>query len=279
MEVFCLGNKPWQPCYVMRMNHTTIMLDCSLDLPVLLNFLPLPLVYSPKLSGLPRWQCKDPSIAVDLPEDIARLFRENVGHVFIESLPLFRLPETGLVDLSTVDALLLSNCFSALALPFLIEKYGFSGKIFATKPTVTFTKQLMEELSHYIYRAPPTDHSAQWKNDSLWSSLPDGTLKESSDFHNWKELYTMEGIQKAISRIQPISYSETIDLFHHVKVTALSSGFCLGSCNWIIETEYNKVSPSSCEQYTHTVSWISVIMGLSSGLSLSTLQQYAHTHS
>ena len=71
--------------------------------------------YSPKLSGLPRWQCKDPSIAVDLPEDIARLvcyallehlnnyivylfsimlqFRENVGHVFIESLPLFRLPE------------------------------------------------------------------------------------------------------------------------------------------------------------------------------------------
>ena len=89
---FCLGNKPWQPCYVMRMNHTTIMLDCSLDLPVLLNFLPLPLVYrsililpchvrlvvmyicnSPKLSGLPRWQCKDPSIAVDLPEDIARL--------------------------------------------------------------------------------------------------------------------------------------------------------------------------------------------------------------
>ncbi|CAI8036306.1 Integrator complex subunit 9 [Geodia barretti] len=169
-------------------------------------------------------------------------FRENVGHVFIESLPLFRLPETGLVDLSTVDALLLSNCFSALALPFLIEKYGFSGKIFATKPTVTFTKQLMEELSHYIYRAPPTDHSAQWKNDSLWSSLPDGTLKESSDFHNWKELYTMEGIQKAISRIQPISYSETIDLFHHVKVTALSSGFCLGSCNWIIETEYNKVA-------------------------------------
>lgn len=42
---FCLGNKPWQPCYVMRMNRTTIMLDCSLDLPVLLNFLPLPLVY------------------------------------------------------------------------------------------------------------------------------------------------------------------------------------------------------------------------------------------
>ena len=42
---FCLGNQPWQPCYVMRINSTTIMLDCSLDLPVLLNFLPLPLVY------------------------------------------------------------------------------------------------------------------------------------------------------------------------------------------------------------------------------------------
>ena len=42
---FSLGNKPWQPCYVVRLEGITVMLDVSLDLSVLLHFLPLPLVY------------------------------------------------------------------------------------------------------------------------------------------------------------------------------------------------------------------------------------------
>lgn len=42
---FSLGNKPWQPCYVARLEGITVMMDCALDLSVLLNFLPLPLVY------------------------------------------------------------------------------------------------------------------------------------------------------------------------------------------------------------------------------------------
>lgn len=42
---FSLGNKPWQPCYVVRLEGITVMMDCALDLSVLLNFLPLPLVY------------------------------------------------------------------------------------------------------------------------------------------------------------------------------------------------------------------------------------------
>ena len=42
---FCLGHKPWLPCYVVRLQGTTVMLDCALDLSTLLNFLPLPLVY------------------------------------------------------------------------------------------------------------------------------------------------------------------------------------------------------------------------------------------
>jgi len=38
---FCLGHKPWLPCYVVRLQGTTVMLDCALDLSTLLNFLPL----------------------------------------------------------------------------------------------------------------------------------------------------------------------------------------------------------------------------------------------
>lgn len=42
---YCLSNKAWQPCYVVRLEETTIMLDCALDLSTLLNFIPLPLVF------------------------------------------------------------------------------------------------------------------------------------------------------------------------------------------------------------------------------------------
>eukprot|EP00731_Ephydatia_muelleri_P010893 Em0005g1479a len=137
MEVYSLGNKPWQPCHVVRLNNTTVMLDCALDHSVLLHCLPLPLVYSPRLSSLPHWtpsQCQaDTSIG-----DVAKLFRENVGHIFVDSTPLVRLPETRLVDYSSIDVLLISNCFSMLALPFLTEKLGFHGKIYATEPTVHF---------------------------------------------------------------------------------------------------------------------------------------------
>ena len=31
------------------------------------------------------------------------------------------------------------------------------------------------------------------------------------------------------------------DLFGILKLTALSSGYCLGSCNWVIESDYEKV--------------------------------------
>ena len=88
-------------------------------------------------------------------------FRENVGHIFVDSTPLVRLPEvtdraarmlmchptcpfpyssfslfnspsssppphlsflqTRLVDYSSIDVFLISNCFSMLALPFLTE--------------------------------------------------------------------------------------------------------------------------------------------------------------
>ena len=31
-----------------------------------------------------------------------------------------------------------------------------------------FYRQLMEELAHYIYRTPPTNHNEEWKNEQLW---------------------------------------------------------------------------------------------------------------
>lgn len=241
MEVYCLGSKPWQPCYAVRLNTTTVMLDCSLDLSVLLNFLPLPLVYSPKLSGIAQWKAKDN--AEEIPHSTAKLFRENVGHVFVDSAPLVRLPETGLLNVSTVDVLLVSNCFSMLALPFLTQ-LGFQGKIYATEPAMHFGGQLMEELASYVHRsaAHSNSNSEEWMSEEVWRALPDGILKESTDVQSWRHLYSEQEIKAAVSKIHPVSYLQKIDLFGHITATAVSSGFCLGSSNWLLETDYLKVS-------------------------------------
>lgn len=214
----------------------------------------------------------------------------------------------------------------------------------------------MEELTHYIYRAPPTNHSAEWKNEQLWrwvwqfghvtrnyafmclhdcmyiyvviplnmimvmyvqlhvgryqmvlwkihltsrigrnytrndilsticmcnvqwdiSLLTElwavhmtfsfviivwrvfkkpspGYSQSATPKQLWVEQLTDDGTNTHIYctcnkyKIHIATLYMTLkfydqDLFHHVKVTALSSGFCLGSCNWIIETEYNKAS-------------------------------------
>lgn len=112
---FSLGNKPWQPCYVARMDGITVMMDCALDLSVLLNFLPLPLVYrcippdtptnhthslaccivcgcvrtnfsmwlfvllkcSPKLSSLSLWKPRSKEEEPRVDEDVIRLVCES----------------------------------------------------------------------------------------------------------------------------------------------------------------------------------------------------------
>ncbi len=38
---YCLSGDPNRPCFVLKFKHTTIMLDCGLDVTTLTNFLPL----------------------------------------------------------------------------------------------------------------------------------------------------------------------------------------------------------------------------------------------
>ena len=54
MQLYCLSDNPNKPCYVMVFKGVTLMLDCALDMVPALNFMPLPLVHSTKLSLLPR---------------------------------------------------------------------------------------------------------------------------------------------------------------------------------------------------------------------------------
>ncbi|XP_037247610.1 integrator complex subunit 9 isoform X2 [Falco biarmicus] len=211
------------------------MLDCGLDMTSTLNFLPLPLVQSPRLSKLPGWVLKDGSTFLD------KELKECSGHVFVDSVPEFCLPETELLDLSTVDVILISNYHCMMALPYITEYTRFTGTVYATEPTVQIGRLLMEELVNCIERVPKDQSAFMWKNKEVQRLLP-APLKDAVEVSMWRKCYTMPEVNAALSKIQMVGYSQKIELFGAVQVTPLSSGYALGSSNWIIQSHYEKVS-------------------------------------
>ncbi|XP_032490343.1 integrator complex subunit 9 isoform X2 [Phocoena sinus] len=235
MKLYCLSGHPTLPCNVLKFKSTTIMLDCGLDMNSTLNFLPLPLVQSPRLSNLPGWSLKDGNAFLD------KELKECSGHVFVDSVPEFCLPETELIDLSTVDVILISNYHCMMALPYITEHTGFTGTVYATEPSVQIGRLLMEELVNFIERVPKAQSASLWKNKDIQRLLP-SPLKDAVEVSTWRRCYTMQEVNSALSKIQLVGYSQKIELFGAVQVTPLSSGYALGSSNWIIQSHYEKVS-------------------------------------
>ncbi|CAH6827864.1 Ints9 [Phodopus roborovskii] len=234
-KLYCLSGHPTLPCNVLKFKSTTIMLDCGLDMTSTLNFLPLPLVQSPRLSNLPGWSLKDGNAFLD------KELKECSGHVFVDSVPEFCLPETELIDLSTVDVILISNYHCMMALPYITEHTGFTGTVYATEPTMQIGRLLMEELVNFIERVPKAQSASLWKNKDIQRLLP-SPLKDAVEVSTWRRCYTMQEVNSALSKIQLVGYSQKIELFGAVQVTPLSSGYALGSSNWIIQSHYEKVS-------------------------------------
>ncbi|KAM7053730.1 LOW QUALITY PROTEIN: integrator complex subunit 9-like [Molossus nigricans] len=232
MKLYCLSGHPTLPCNVLKFKSTTIMLDCGLDMTSTLNFLPLPLVQSPRMSNLPSWSLKDGNVFLD------KELKECSGHIFVDSVPEFCLPET---ELSTVDVILISNYHCMMALPYITEHTSFTGTVYATEPTVQMGRLLMKELVNFIERVPKAQSASLWKNKDIQQLLP-SPLKDAVEVSTWRRCYTMQEVNSALSKIQLLGYSQKIELLGAVQVTPLSSGYALGSSNWIIQSHYEKVS-------------------------------------
>jgi integrator complex subunit 9 len=249
MKLFRLNASPYYPCFVLKTKELTIMLDCSLDVSPLLNFLPLPLVHSPLLSSLPTFGKGNKENSSDFKKYIGKdlsMFKENIGQVLFDAQLECRLPEVCLVDFATVDVILLSNPHNMLALPYITEVLGFAGIIYATVPTVHLGRQLLEELTEYthgvinIQLGHKPAQCQDWKE--LVSILPSGSLVDVSDIRKWRKLFTSDMVQSCVTKIRHVAFGEKLDLYGAVEAEALSSGYTLGSCNWSLRSNGVKLT-------------------------------------
>ncbi|XP_023235050.1 integrator complex subunit 9-like [Centruroides sculpturatus] len=235
MKLYCLSGHPNKSCNVLKFKNTTIMLDCGLDAMSVLHFLPLPLIPSSRLANLSTWIPRNSNDA-----QLEGELRECAGRVFIDSSPEFCLPEVGIIDFSEIDVILLSNYQSMMALPYITEGGGFNGTVYATEPTLQIGKQFMEELVNYIERTPKIKVAKKWKQPEILKTLPPPF--DSIKPRTWRQIYTMKEVNSSLAKVKVVGYAEKLDIYGVLNVSAVSSGYCLGSCNWIISSNHEKIT-------------------------------------
>eukprot|EP00794_Sanderia_malayensis_P007283 gene7283-8094_t len=76
--------------------------------------------------------------------------------------------------------------------------------------------------------------------DGIYSLLPQ-TLADLNDTNSWKTIYSLHDVQSCISKVQPLDYCEQVDIYGILQIAPLSSGFCIGSCNWLLQTKSRKI--------------------------------------
>ena len=256
MQLYCLSDNPNKPCYVMVFKGVTLMLDCALDMVPALNFMPLPLVHSTKLSLLPRAsiniQKQGSSSSLEQPidsisallADISGELRESTiqGRVYVDSPPEFGLPDLSVVDLSNIDAIVISNYTNVLSLPYVTEETGFNGMIFMTEPCLHFGRLFMEETIEFIERSS----SDSRKNRNLWKDMPRDLLppplNDAINPRAWKTIYSRKQMEACLSKVTLVGFSEKKDIFGLLTVSPISSGYCIGSSNWVITSGYEKIA-------------------------------------
>ncbi|CAL1529040.1 unnamed protein product [Lymnaea stagnalis] len=239
MKLVCLSDNPSKPCFVLFFKGVRIMLDCGLDIKQVLHFVPLLVVPGFQVSKAHSWsQGGDKRNRV--PDEVVQELKDCGGRLLVDGAPEFSIPETGIIDLSTLDAILISSYSCMLALPYITEYTGFKGTVYMTEPTLHIGRQYMEELVMYVERNPKSNVASHWKQDIILKNLPT-PLRDAVNPRQWRKLYTLHDINSTLSKVQLVGFSEKLDIFGALTVTPASSGCCIGSCNWIINSKYEKI--------------------------------------
>lgn len=97
----------------------------------------------------------------------------------------------------------------------------------------------LEELVDYIDIAPKANVATQWKE--MLHLLP-APLNETVKPKSWKHIFTTEAVQASLARVQIAGYDEKLDIYGALEAMPVSSGFCLGSSNWVLSNGNEKIA-------------------------------------
>ena len=142
MKIYCLGGDPNCPCFVLSAKGCTIMLDCALNMKPLQHFLPQMLVPNQRFENMMNFRTPSGN-----PMENAKEFNNRV---FLNSTLEFSPPQFELINIEELDAVLISNFDSMLALPYLTRMKEFRASIYCTEPIMHLGRILMEELIYYV---------------------------------------------------------------------------------------------------------------------------------
>ncbi|KAI7904679.1 beta-lactamase-like protein [Cokeromyces recurvatus] len=100
----------------------------------------------------------------------------------------------------------------------------------------------MEELVQYhSHQSKFFTSRIEPRSATHFSQLTDDNMQLAIE--GWRStIYTMEDVISCIEKIQPVRYTETLSLFSALNLVAYSSGYSLGSANWVLETSFKKIA-------------------------------------
>ncbi|EGC28355.1 hypothetical protein DICPUDRAFT_160278 [Dictyostelium purpureum] len=245
MKLHCLSLSNQAPCYLLEYKNVKILLDCAIEISTILNFLPKNLNYNNNNNNSDSGKEKDQEFNQCYKNINGVLYVDNGCSNIKYSCPIFEMID----DFSTIDVILLTNYTNIYSLPFITEYTNFQGKIFATEPTVQIGKLLLEELvqmdkqySNHNYNINNNNNLFdKWQNREMLTKINIANYGNENeimykDSYRWKDLYKKLDIEKSFEKIQTVRFNESI-YFYGFECSAVSSGFCLGSCNWVIEAK------------------------------------------
>jgi integrator complex subunit 9 len=247
MKIQCIDHKGSPPStFICKINQHTILLNCPLETLTIPN---------------PREEDDEALAPEESRNDLASILstfsaqgKRSADTLYsslgtsiknCDHLSVFRAPDFSLLDVDNIDLVLIANSNSMLGLPYLTEYMGYKGKIIATEPTIEYAKQRMEEL--VIYHGKRTS-TIEPTLATHFSQLGDSV----QDNEGWRSIYATKDIISCIEKIQPVRYTETISLFSTLNLVPYSSGYSLGSANWLLETSFKRIAfLSSSSLYTN----------------------------
>lgn len=180
MKIYCLNGDPAYPCFVLAAKGCTIMLDCSLNMRTLHHFLPQLLVPNQRFENMPNFR-----LPTGTPVESTVEFNNRI---YLNSPLEFSAPQFDLINVEDIDAVLISNFNSMLALPYLTRMKGFRANIYCTEPIQVLGKILMDELTHFVKNNKTVTALHEHSNENLLTKLekPESFAKEnrwySTDF-------------------------------------------------------------------------------------------------